>query len=55
MVKIFACGVNEYRGCNNLSFCVNDAVTFCKTFEENFVVEKSKGFIKVRKKSRLDS
>ena len=24
MVKVFACGVNEYRGTINLDFCVND-------------------------------
>lgn len=40
MVKIFACGVNEYRGCSNLSFCVNDATVFCKTFAENFMVDE---------------
>ena len=40
MVKIFACGVNEYRGCSNLSFCVNDATVFCKTFAKNFMVDE---------------
>lgn len=30
MVRIFACGVDEYRATGNLSFCVNDSIAFCK-------------------------
>ena len=40
MVKLFACGVNEYRSAPNLDFCVNDAKAFCNVFQENIIINK---------------
>lgn len=40
MIKLFACGVNEYRGEKALPFCVNDSLAFCKAFEENLVIDQ---------------
>ena len=40
MIKLFACGVNEYRGEGNLPFCVNDSIEFCKAFKENLLIEQ---------------
>lgn len=40
MVKLFTCGVNEYRSACNLDFCVNDSKAFCKVFQENIVIEE---------------
>ncbi|MDD4370158.1 MAG: caspase family protein [Anaerostipes sp.] len=40
MVKIFACGVNEYRGARGLPFCMNDVKAFCETFENNLIIDK---------------
>lgn len=40
MVRIFACGVDEYRAMGNLSFCVNDSIAFCNAFAENLIVDK---------------
>lgn len=38
MVKIFACGISQYRGTSNLQACANDAVEFCETFFRNFII-----------------
>lgn len=40
MVKVFACGVNEYRGAPNLNFCVNDSREFCSAFQENIIINQ---------------
>ena len=40
MVKLFACGVNEYRNAPKLDFCVNDSRVFCDTFQQNIVINK---------------
>lgn len=40
MVKVFACGVNEYRGAINLDFCVNDSREFCSVFQENIIINQ---------------
>lgn len=40
MVKVFACGVNEYRGAINLDFCVNDSREFCSAFQENIIINQ---------------
>lgn len=40
MVKLFACGVDQYRGESGLDFCVNDSLKFCDTFAENIVINR---------------
>lgn len=40
MVKVFACGVNEYRGVPNLDFCVNDSREFCNAFQKNIIINQ---------------
>lgn len=45
MVKLFACGVNEYRGEMNLPFCVNDSIAFCEAFKENLIIDEKDIYI----------
>lgn len=45
MVKLFACGVNEYRGEMDLPFCVNDSIAFCEAFKENLIIDEKDIYI----------
>lgn len=45
IIKLFACGINEYRAAPNLDFCVNDAQIFSKIFYENIIINKENIYV----------
>lgn len=53
MIKILACGISRYNDNYNLPFCLNDVKQFCKSFNENIIIDEIKilsKFGKVKKK-----
>lgn len=41
MIKGLFCGVKEYKICNDLEFCINDACMLKKALCENYLIDNN--------------